>query len=149
MRISELANAPEWLRKADVYGENVEIVDEVVIWMGGVWMDSDWMGGVWRGGDWMGGVWRGGVWRGGFAFDIAAKNMRSYLGLYGYQVGAVLSTDGKRYVKMGCLVKTVDEWDRIGIRNSNLSEFPDDGSEKCEERVAAFEFAKAAALRLK
>jgi hypothetical protein len=50
---------------------------------------------------------------------------------------------------MGCLFYSLGDWDDIGIRKSNESEFPDDGSEKCEERVAAFEFAKAAAMRLK
>ena len=50
---------------------------------------------------------------------------------------------------MGCLWYTLDEWERIGIRDSNTGEFPDDGSEKCEERVRAFEFAKQAALKLK
>jgi hypothetical protein len=50
---------------------------------------------------------------------------------------------------MGCLFKSLEEWEKSGIRNSNLSEFPNDGSDKCEERAAAFEFAKAAVLRMK
>jgi hypothetical protein len=50
---------------------------------------------------------------------------------------------------MGCLWKSLKNWEKIGIRKSNLSEYPDDGSEKCEERTAAFEFARAAALRMK
>ena len=40
------------------------------------------------------------------------------------------------------------EWEKVSIRNSNLNEFPDDGSDNSEERVRAFEFAKAAALAL-
>ena len=44
--------------------------------------------------------------------------------------------------------KAVETWDTIGIRASNPGEFPDDGSEKCEERARAFEFTRAAALRL-
>jgi hypothetical protein len=43
--------------------------------------------------------------------------------------------------------KSLEDWESIGIRNSNPNEFPDDGSEMCEERVAMFELAKAAALR--
>ena len=35
-----------------------------------------------------------------------------------------------------------------GIRVSNISKYPDDGSEKCLEREAAFEFAKAAVMRM-
>jgi hypothetical protein len=42
----------------------------------------------------------------------------------------------------------LEEWDTIGIRKSNENEFPDDGSRKSEERAEAFEFAKAAALKL-
>ena len=77
------------------------------------------------------------------------QSMRVFEGLYRYQVQAVLFEDGTRYVRMGCLWYSLDEWERIGIRNSNTSEFPDDGSEKSEERVRAFEFAKQAALALK
>jgi uncharacterized protein YjbI with pentapeptide repeats len=81
--------------------------------------------------------------------ELKAKKMRVFNGLYKYQVWAVLAQDGTRYVRMGCLFYSLGDWDEIGIRKSNESEFPDDGSEKCEERVAAFEFAKAAAMRLK
>ena len=75
--------------------------------------------------------------------------LRVFSGLYKYTVQAVLFQDGSRWVRMACLWKSLDEWESIGIRKSNLSEFPDDGSDRCEERAAAFEFAKAAALRLK
>ena len=75
--------------------------------------------------------------------------MRVFTGLYEYQVWAVLFEDGSRWIRMGCLWKSMDEWESVGIRKSNLSQYPDDGSDKSEERVAAFEFAKAAALRMK
>ena len=97
-----------------------------------------------RGADLTGAVLRGAVLRGA---KISA--LRVFTGLYAYQVWAVLFANGSRGVRMGCLFKSLDDWDKIGIRKSNLSDFPDDGSDKCEERVAAFEFAKAAALRLK
>ena len=74
--------------------------------------------------------------------------MRVLTGLYRYQVWAVLFEDGSRWVRMGCFFKSLEEWGD-GIRKSNESEFPNDGSDKCEERVAAFEFAKAAVLRMK
>ena len=75
-------------------------------------------------------------------------SMRVFSGMYDYQIWAVLFEDGSRWLRMGCLWFSLEQWEEIGIRKSNLSEFPDDGSEKCEERVAAFEFAKAAALRM-
>ena len=77
------------------------------------------------------------------------SSMGVFTGLYDYTVWAVLYEDGSRWVRMGCLFKSLEEWEKIGIRKSNLSQYPDDGSEACEERVAAFEFAKAAALRMK
>ena len=75
--------------------------------------------------------------------------MRVFTGIYAYQVWAVLFEDGSRWVRMGCLFKSLDEWEEIGIRKSNLSQYPDDGSEKCEQRVRAFEYAKQEALLLK
>ena len=75
--------------------------------------------------------------------------MKVFSGLYRYEVWAVLFEDGSRWIRMGCLWKSLEKWDEEGVRNSNPSEFPDDGSEVCEDRVAAFEFAKAAVLRMK
>ena len=71
-----------------------------------------------------------------------------FTGLYEYQCWAVVLEDGTPWVRMGCLWKSVEEWDAMGIRNSNKSEFPDDGSEKCERRVRAFEYTRAEAVRM-
>ena len=79
---------------------------------------------------------------------LKIKTVRVYAGLYRYISMAILSSDGTPWVRMGCLWNTVEDWDRIGIRASNSDEFPDDGSERCEERVRAFDFTRAAALRL-
>ena len=75
--------------------------------------------------------------------------LRVFSGLYKYTVQAVLFQDGSRWVRMGCLWKSLAEWEAVEIRKSNTSEFPDDGSDCSEARAAAFEFARAAALRLK
>ena len=75
--------------------------------------------------------------------------LRIFSGLYDYVVYSILFQDGTRMVRMGCLWETLEEWESIGIRRSNLSQFPDDGSERCMERTAAFEFAKATVLRMK
>ena len=74
--------------------------------------------------------------------------LKVFTGLYDYTVHAVLYEDGSCWVRMGCLFNSLEGWEKIGIRNSNLTDFPNDGSLKCEERVAAFEFAKSAALRM-
>jgi enterochelin esterase-like enzyme len=69
---------------------------------------------------------------------------------YPYQIQAVLFLDGSRWIRMGCLWKSLEDWKRDGgILNSNPSEFPNDRSEKSKERAAAFAFAKADALRMK
>ncbi len=80
--------------------------------------------------------------------DEKIEAMRVFTGLYQYQVWAVLFQDGSRWIRMGCLFKSLEDWEKIGIRKSNLSEFPDDGSAECEDRVIAFEFAKDAVLRM-
>jgi hypothetical protein len=116
---------------------------------GGTFLSGNFWGGNFRGGDFLSGNFRGGTFLGGKVKGTAALKLRAHVGLYPYQVTAALLADGTRWIQMGCLWKSLDEWEQIGIRNSNLSEFPDDGSEKCEERVAAFEFAKAAVLRMK
>ena len=84
----------------------------------------------------------------GGGVPLKAKAVKIFAGLYKYQSWAILAEDGTPWVRMGCLWKTVEDWDRIGIRASNPGEFPDDGTERCEERVRAFEFTRTAALRL-
>ncbi len=75
MKIEDLKDCPQWIKDAQTFEADVNLVNGVIIWRGGdwhggvwhggVWHGGDWHGGVWRGGDWYGGVWRGGVWRGG------------------------------------------------------------------------------------
>ncbi len=114
---------------------------------GGDFRGGDFCGGNFRGGDFLGGNFLGGLTSGSNLKVVALRS--GHLGLYPYQVMSILFEDGSRWVRMGCLFKSLKDWKKIGIRNSNLAEFPDDGSERCLERVAAFNFARAAALRLK
>ena len=75
--------------------------------------------------------------------------MAVFTGLYKYQCWAVVTDQGVPWLRMGCLWKSLEEWDSIGgIRPSNTSEFPNDGSEKCEQRVRAYEFTRAEAERM-
>ena len=80
--------------------------------------------------------------------DIKIHSMRVFSGLYEYECWAVLSQDNIPYVRMGCLFHSLEEWEKIDIRKSNLSEFPDNRSEKSKRRIRAFRFAKAEALAL-
>ena len=86
--------------------------------------------------------------RGAYLSGKKIHDICVFTGLYRYQVWAVFFQDGTRWIRMGCLFKSLEEWTRIGIRESNTSEYPNDGSAKCEERVRAFEFARVAALAL-
>ena len=79
---------------------------------------------------------------------VKISALRAMSGLYQYQTWAFTADSGVPWVRMGCLWKSVEEWDRIGIRASNPVEFPNDGSAKCEERVRAFEFVRDMALRM-
>ena len=79
---------------------------------------------------------------------LVISTMRVLSGLYNYQCWAIVSDKGIPWVRMGCLLKTVADWDTIGIRKSNPGEFPDDGSRKSERRVRAFDFTRADAMVL-
>ena len=116
--------------------------------------DADLTGAVLRGADLTGAILTGAILRGadltGAILTGAVKisALRAMSGLYQYQTWAFTADSGVPWVRMGCLWKSVEEWDRIGIRASNPVEFPNDGSAKCEERVRAFEFVRDMALRM-
>lgn len=80
--------------------------------------------------------------------NLKIHSLRVFYGLYVYECWAFTSDKGVPWVRMGCLWKTVADWDTIGIRKSNLREFPDDGSTKSERRVRAFDFTRADAMVL-
>lgn len=84
--------------------------------------------------------------------DLSGKkihSLRSFSScIYPYEVWAVLYEDGSRSVRMGCLFKSLKEWENYPILKSNVGEFPDDGSDASLDRAAMFELAKAAALRM-
>jgi hypothetical protein len=45
-------------------------------------------------------------------------------------------------IYMGCLHYSLEEWEKRPIRDSNIGEFPNDGSARSEIRARVFEFAK-------
>ena len=72
--------------------------------------------------------------------------MRVFSGLYEYQSWVVILEDGTPWIRMGCLWKSLEDWDRVGIRQSNTREFPDDRSEKSERRARAFNYVVSEVL---
>ena len=133
------------LRDADLTGADLT---------GAFLRDADLTGAVLRGADLTGAILTGAILRGadltGAILTGAVKisALRAMSGLYQYQTWAFTADSGVPWVRMGCLWKSVEEWDWIGIRASNPVEFPNDGSAKCEERVRAFEFVRDMALRM-
>jgi hypothetical protein len=96
-----------------------------------------------RGADLGGADLRGAKLRGA---DLQIYSLEVFSGLYPYVCYSFVTQAGVPWVRMGCLWHSLEDWDRIGIRASNVNEFPDDGGGKCERRVRAYEFARAAAL---
>lgn len=76
------------------------------------------------------------------------KAIRVMTGLCRYVIFAIVAEDGEPWVRMGCQWRSVTEWDRITIRDSRTSEFPNDGSTRSEQRARAFEFALGEAIEM-
>jgi len=120
------------LRGADLRGVDLRGVDL---------MGADLTGAVLTGADLRGAVLRDAVLR-----DAKIKALRCFAGLYRYQIWAVVMEDGSPWIRIGCQWRSVEEWDRVTIRESRTSEFPNDGSERSEQRARAFEFARNEAV---
>ena len=110
--------------------------------------DASLRGASLEGADLRGASLRGADLRGADLGGAKIKTLRVFYGLYEYVIFAFIAEDGKPWVKMGCKVYSVEEWDRITIRKSNTGEFPDDGSAKSERRARAFEFARQEAIQM-
>ena len=133
------------LRGADLRGAYLRGADLHGAYLHGAYLQGAYL----QGAELRGANLRGAELRGAEGKKKPIRDIRIFSGLYVYEVWAVLFEDGTRSIRMGCLWKSLAEWEKIGIRNSNLSEFPNDASPKCEDRAAAFNFAKAAVLRMK
>jgi len=127
------------LRGADLRGANLRGADL---------RDADLRGANLRDADLCGADLRDADLRGADLCGEKIKTFKVVSGAYKYTIIIMLTTDGKRIVKMGCMKKTLEEWDAIGIRNSNPSEFPDDKSFASEQRAVAFEYARSICLLL-
>ena len=83
---------------------------------------------------------RGADLRGAKIKDITIKKATIITGLYDYVVIPIISKDNIKWVKMGCYLRTVEDWDKDFWNNNN--EFPNNGSEKSNMRLFAYETAK-------
>jgi len=74
---------------------------------------------------------------------VKIKWMESLSGLYKYHILIFEDETGVGHLWMGCLHKTLQEWDEIGgTLESNLQEFPNDGSFASIERAGAYDFCR-------
>ena len=108
-----------------------------------------------RGADLRGAVLRGAVLSGavlsGAVLSRAGKilALRALTGLYRYPIYIMVSEGLIPWVWMGCQHRTVEEWDTMGgVRDSRVSEFPNDGSIESERRARAYEFARAEVMHM-
>ena len=95
MRITDCADAPQWLRDARTENADVSIIDGTVVWKSGTWQRGTWRGGTWRGGDWRGGTWRG------------EKLSTNLLTIYGLTWPVTISPTR---IQIGCELHTIEEW---------------------------------------
>lgn len=94
MKISELPNAPDWLKNA--WTENADVVmdGKLVVWRGGYFRGGEFLGGYFRGGDFRGGEFLGGQFRGGYFRGGEWKKEEDRLLLFASALGIVPDADG-------------------------------------------------------
>jgi hypothetical protein len=72
--------------------------------------------------------------------NIKIKKAIVFTGLYKYVAVPIIAEDDETYIKLGCHLRKVSEWEQDFWNNP--SEFPNDNSIKSQMRVFAFETAK-------
>ena len=78
--------------------------------------------------------------RGADGESVKIKKAAVFTGLYTYVVVPFISEDDIKYVKMGCFIRKLSDWESDFWNNDN--EFPNNNSEKSNMRLFAFEVAK-------
>ena len=78
--------------------------------------------------------------RGAELIGIKIKTATVFTGIYRYVVIAIVSETGDKYVKMGCHLRTVEEWEADFWNNNR--EFPNDGRKASQLRLLAYNTAK-------
>ena len=129
------------LRDADLMGANLTGADlRGADLMGANLTDADLRGANLMGADLRGADLRGAYFTGAYLNGIKIKKTIVITGLYDYITMPIIAEDGKHWVKLGCHLRTVEDWEKDFWNNNN--EFPNDNSVKSQLRVLAFETAK-------
>ena len=72
---------------------------------------------------------------------VKIKAARFIHGLYKYNVAVIIDMNDIKWVKLGCYLRKLTEWEEDFWNNNN--EFPNDKSEDSELRLLAFKTAKS------
>ena len=78
--------------------------------------------------------------RGAYPYNIKIAKAIVFTGLYAYMSIPIIAEDGKHYIKLGCHLRTVEDWEKDFWNNPN--EFPNNNSIKSQLRVLAYETCK-------
>ena len=125
-----------YLRGADLRGADLRGTDLRDADLRGTYLsDADFRGTYLRGADL-----RGADLRDAKENKINIKKIAVFIGLYQYSVYAIIDSRNSKWIKMGCYLRRLKEWEKDFWNNT--SEFPNDNSEKSQLRLFAFETAK-------
>jgi len=72
---------------------------------------------------------------------VKIKTAAVFTGLYAYIVIPYITEQDEKRIKMGCYDRSLSEWEDYFWNNQN--EFPNDGSQKSQMRLMAFNTAKS------
>ena len=97
--------------------------------------DADLRGTYLQGADLQGAYLRGANLQG-----IKIKKAAVFTGLYKYICIPFISEENEIYIKMGCYIRLLSEWENDFWNNP--SEFPNDGNIESKYRLMAYEFCK-------
>jgi uncharacterized protein YjbI with pentapeptide repeats len=129
LRSADLRGANLW--GADLWGADLRGAD---LW------GANLRGANLRGANLWGADLRGANLRGAIIGDIKIKTAIVFTGIYKYIAMPIIAEDDKKYIKLGCYLRSVEEWEKDFWNNNN--EFPNDNSIKSQLRVLAFETCK-------
>ena len=94
-----------------------------------------------QGADLRGAYLRGAYLQGADLRGAKIKTAAVFTGLYTYIVIPYITEQDEKRIKMGCYDRSLSEWEDDFWNNPN--EFPNDGSQKSQLRLMAFNTAKA------
>ena len=132
MRYLKLINCtedslPKWIKDADVKNAIIELDENgSVIWIKGIWKSGTWESGIWEYGLWESGVWESGLWKSGIwksglwksgtwedgtwkagTWESGTWKSGERVPMCRWEVFSV----GLKSIRIGCEVKTIEEWD--------------------------------------